>query len=97
MMFPYLNCLNPREGLRSDGGAGFEAALRARIQACRPTRDWALASAVSVYKRDRKKPGGARDQLAKIFDDVEAAQLRSSQYVDAQFRAQLGMPAEDRR
>lgn len=92
MVMEYLSCLHPKEGLRSDGMGGFEAALRRRMQSCRPTRDWAVSSAVTPYKVDRKKPGGAQEQVTKIFDDVDAAELRDSSYVDEQFRTQMGLP-----
>lgn len=95
-LFPYfakyMECLNPNEGLRSEGVGGFEAASRARMQACRPTRDWAVASATAVFKPDHDKPGGAPEQVAKLFDDYDATDLRNAKYIDEQFRAQMGLP-----
>ena len=95
MMFEYLNCLQPRDGLRAEGMGSFEAVFRARMQACRPTRDWAIASAVRVFKPDPDVREDAHEQLARIFDKVDAAELQGSRLIDEQFRAQMGLPATD--
>ena len=72
------------------GQLSFEDGIRARIGACRATREWAVASSYTLFKNDAsplfqmdpQSKRGPNGQVDAIFDSFDEHALKTAQHVD---------------